>query len=356
MQKKELFKVEKLPVFQNKMFLTFDEARACPVGDVVLMQNHETGIVENSVFDPNLLEYDDSYQNEQGCSESFKKHLGKVRDIILKVMGDGSLIEVGCGKGYFLNMLRESGLSARGMDPAYEGNEPYIVKDVFKPGLNAAFDGVILRHVLEHISDPVSFLHNIAETNNFSGLIYIEVPCFDWILDNHAWFDIFYEHVNYFRISDFYRIFSSIYESGHVFGGQYMYVVADLSSMTPRSSLSVYEQILLPDDFMSELHDIAAYLTNREGKVVIWGAASKGVIFSIYMRRLGVDVHYLADINPAKQGMYIPAVGLLVSTPDEIAGISDVRDVVVMNTNYLDEIREMTGNKYQYITVEKDGI
>jgi len=353
---KELFKVEKLPVFQNKMFLSSKEARSCPMGDVVLVQNQETGIVENSTFESKLLNYDESYQNEQGCSAAFHEHLEKVRDTIIRVMGSGSIIEVGCGKGYFLNMLRKSGMSARGIDPAYEGDASYIIKDVFKKELNIASDGVILRHVLEHISDPVDFLHKIAEANNYSGQIYIEVPCFDWILENHAWFDVFYEHVNYFRMSDFHRIFSNIVESGHVFGGQYMYVIADLSSVRSKSSLTDYDIVKFPDNFMLELNNIANDLKKKEGKVVVWGGASKGVIFSLYMERLGKNVDYVVDVNPGKQGMFIPATGVLVSTPAEIESVQGVSDIIVMNSNYLNEIKAMTSNKYNYITVEKNDI
>ena len=88
----------------------------------------------------------------------------------------------------------------------------------------------LLRHVLEHIQDPVSFLAEIANANQ-GGQIYIEVPCFDWILEHKAWFDLFYEHVNYFRLDDLRRMFGTVHEAGHLFGGQYLYVVADLASL-----------------------------------------------------------------------------------------------------------------------------
>ena len=56
------------------------------------------------------------------------------------------------------------------------------------------------------------------------------MPCLDWICKHRAWFDIFYEHVNYFRLTDFQRLFQRIEDSGHLFGGQYLYVVAELAS------------------------------------------------------------------------------------------------------------------------------
>ncbi len=119
------------------------------------------------------------------------------------------------------------------MDPAYEGSNSSIVKEYFGPGSGLSADGVILRHVLEHIQDPIAFLAGIRDANGGRGKIYIEVPCFDWICDRRAWFDISYEHVNYFRLSDFYRMFGTVHDAGHVFNGQYIYAVADLATLSP---------------------------------------------------------------------------------------------------------------------------
>lgn len=77
------------------------------------------------------------------------------------------IIEIGCGKGYFLEMLRKNGFDVTGFDPAYEGDNPYIVKDYYSDQyshLNA--DLIILRHTLEHIDDPLKFLHSIATAVN----------------------------------------------------------------------------------------------------------------------------------------------------------------------------------------------
>lgn len=345
----ELYRVEGLPVLQNKMFNSAEEAWFCNVGDVVLVQNEQTGIVENAVFDQSLLEYDPSYQNEQGCSSFFQNHLENVKDIVIGSMGNGSLIEIGCGKGYFLRMLGKCGANVRGVDPAYEGDDPNIVKDLFRPGVGIRGDGIILRHVLEHIQDPIAFLKTISEANR-GGLIYIEVPCLDWIVDNNAWYDVFYEHVNYFRMGDFYRVFSVVQASGHLFGGQYMYIVADLDSLRDKDSLGDFGQVNFPERFDKSIVKISEYLKKRDGKVVVWGAASKGVIFSLYMVRSGIDLDYIVDINSAKQGKYIPCTGLVVSSPEEVAKDVKVKDVVVMNSNYTREIKQCLGYGYNYLT------
>ena len=108
----------------------------------------------------------------------------------------------------------------------YEGENPAVQRRIFGDGVTVSARGIVLRHVLEHVQDPVGFLDGLREANG-GGLIYIEVPCFDWILRASAWFDIFYEHVNYFRACRFLeRMFGRVVEGGHLFGGQYLYVVA----------------------------------------------------------------------------------------------------------------------------------
>ena len=135
----------------------------------------------------------------------FREHLDAVGDLVRVQLGGRSLLEVGCGKGTFLEHLQSRGFEVQGVDPAYEGTNPAVVKAMFTPELDFTPARVILRHVLEHVQDPVGFLGQIRDANGGTGAIYIEVPCFDWICAHRAWFDVFYEHVNYFRLADLAR-------------------------------------------------------------------------------------------------------------------------------------------------------
>lgn len=343
---KLLYQLEQLPIFQNRMYDTEAEAKACPKGDMQLVENQETGLVYNAAFRPELMTYDAHYQNEQAVSLFFQGHLESVSRIIDKSMGRESLVEVGCGKGFFLEMLLGKGFDLTGFDPTYEGNNPKVLKQYFEPGVGIQAKGLILRHVLEHIQDPFSFLLQLKEANGGSGKIYIEVPCFDWICEHRAWFDIFYEHVNYFRISDFHRMFGSVIESGHLFGGQYLFVVAELATLR--------EPEINPADSVTFPQNFARSLTESK-QTAIWGGASKGVIFSLLKARAGQPVSTVIDINPAKQGKYLPSTGLLVQSPSEaLATLPKGSTIYVMNSNYLGEIKEMSNNVYQYIEVDHE--
>lgn len=350
MSYRELFKVAGLPVFQNKMFADRAGSLACPKGDMRLVQDMETGLIFNADFDASLLEYDADYQNEQACSNVFQRHLEDVRVIIQRYFYGKSLIEVGCGKGFFLEYLHEAGYDITGIDPAYEGSNPRVIKACFEASLGVSADGIVLRHVLEHMSDPFAFLSAIAQANGGQGQIYIEVPCFDWICEHRAWFDIFYEHVNYFRLADFHRMFGTVHESGHVFGGQYLYIVADLATLH-KPVLALQDQCVFPDDFLDGIKRVAALVKGHRN--AIWGGASKGVIFALYMQRAGVDVELVIDINPAKQNKYMAGSGLRISSPsDGMKLLQDGDDIVVMNSNYLQEIVAISQNRFNYIQVD----
>jgi len=81
MSLRELYRAGDLPVLQNKIFHNQDAAGSS-VGDVVLSQDTETGLVFNSAFDSSIIVYDSDYQNEQATSSVFLEHLDRVADIV----------------------------------------------------------------------------------------------------------------------------------------------------------------------------------------------------------------------------------------------------------------------------------
>lgn len=345
-----LYQQDNYPIFQNRMYDSKAEAIACPKGDIRLVENLETGLVYNDAFSPELMVYDGNYQNEQAVSPLFLRHLDAVATVIGQSMKK-RLVEVGCGKGTFLEMLLAKGFDVTGFDPTYEGINSRIRRQYFEPGAIEYTSDLVLRHVLEHIQHPVSFLEQLKAANGGGGKIYIEVPCFDWICEHNAWFDIFYEHVNYFRLADFKRIFGEVIDSGRVFGGQYLYVIAELSSLRP-PIIDMNNRVDFPFDFTSNAAEIDSI---KMKSTAIWGGASKGVIFALLKKRAGYPVSTVIDINPAKQGMFISGTGLQVKSPTQ--GIADLQSgstIYVMNSNYLEEIKKMSNNMFNYITIDHE--
>jgi hypothetical protein len=63
------------------------------------------------------------------------------------------------------------------------------------------------------------------------------------------------------------------------------------------------------------------------------------------------------DINPAKQGKYLPGTGLLIQAPqDALYKLTPGSTIYIMNSNYSKEIKKMSGNIFNYIEVDHESI
>ncbi|MGH8539265.1 MAG: methyltransferase, partial [Stenotrophobium sp.] len=159
---------------------------------------------------------------------------------------------------------------------------------------------------------------------------------------------------NYFRLADFARMFGHVLEAGHLFGCQYIYVVAALNSLRNPAGpgLGAPPLIPMPIDLFTGL-DHCAEATRAGTLSAVWGAAAKGVMFAHHLRVRGIAPTLAIDINPSKQSHYLAGSGLPVLPPLEaLAQLGDTPNVFVMNSNYLSEIRAMGGPGPNYIAVD----
>jgi len=85
----------------------------------------------------------------------------------------------------------------------------------------------------------------------------------------------------------------------------------------------------------------------------IWGGASKGLIFALLKERHANPVGVVIDINPAKQGKFLAGTGLKVQSPEkgmELLGAGST--IYVMNSNYIEEIKKMSNNAFNYVGID----
>ena len=336
---KVIYVQHSVPLIQNKVYPDKEQAKQATCIDVTLTQSLDNGFVFSGNFDDSIIDYDQHYQNEQSNSGYFKDHLNQVADIMRQNgLLDGKVIEIGSGKAYFMDMLLEKGVDIIGFDPAYEGDSEKVVKDYFSDKYTeVSADAIILRHTLEHIARPFDFLKLIAAANGRKGKIFIEVPTFEWIVRHNSTEDIFYEHCNYFTLDTLQMLFSKSI-GGHFFNGQYIYVIAELSDL--KDTLEVREVVPFEVDFGQRIQGYSALVEGHEG-VAIWGAGAKGSTFLNLIDKNATKVSYVIDINPKKQNRYIGGTGHPIISPSGLAG-KGIKNIIVMNVNYLDEIRPVT--------------
>src|SRR5690606_38790341 len=95
-------------------------------GDLDMTVCQACGFVWNRAFDASLLQYGEDYDNTQSCSAYFDDYLnGLVRDMVERQgVRDCTVVEVGCGKGHFLEKLVRypgANIVGYGFDPSYDG-------------------------------------------------------------------------------------------------------------------------------------------------------------------------------------------------------------------------------------------
>ncbi|GFZ87486.1 hypothetical protein GCM10008018_37120 [Paenibacillus marchantiophytorum] len=98
----------------------------------------------------------------------------------------GKLLEIGSGTGEFLWLARDAGWQVTGIEPsavaceyAKERYDLNLRNELWTESLleqGETFDAIVFWHVLEHISDPKSFLKQVKERLNPEGKVLFSVP------------------------------------------------------------------------------------------------------------------------------------------------------------------------------------
>jgi len=346
---KDVFQTIYLPAVPNSP--SNSQSNEVTLAPICLRYNKKLHLLENEAFDPMIVDYSENYENNQSYSKRFNNHMKEVLLILKSHMKKNSVIvEVGCGKGNFVELIQRDGyFHIQGYDAAYDGINPSIKKYYLKETDRIYADLVVLRHVLEHIKFPFKFLNMLKSIFGTSN-IFIEVPNYDWIIKKGCFFDITYEHVNYFTEDSLKCLFtenSSTY--GILFDEQYHYIFSDLASLNENfndafeSDSWVYTsyEALFPN-MNREIERISLLAEGRSA--FIWGAGTKGCLFlshcSVKGKLIG-NLKFAVDINPKKIGKFLPGSQILIkSKEDFFKTVSNGDLLIISNPNYKIEIEE----------------
>lgn len=319
---------------QNLFYATEEEARSCPRGQINLQQCSSCSLVFNSAFDEKLLEYGGAYDSSRSHSPTVLKHTDLLIERLRRGRQGQVLVEVGCGEGYFLKQLcSEAEAYGEGYDPAatvYYGS----LVDIHDHKLqNGRGDLLIGRHILEHMKEPSSFLKGLGSFKEG----YFEVPSLEWILQEGSFWDIFYEHTNYFSKASLQSClaqsgFSCSIESS--FGAQYLSAFPSQRLETSEPLGLEWEKLKKKEGDMSER--IRGLM--QKGRLAVWGAAAKGATLTAVSDPDAYFIDALVDINSKKQGGFLAGTGHPILAPEHIAE-RHVEQVLLMNPLYLEEVR-----------------
>jgi SAM-dependent methyltransferase len=268
------------------------------------------------------------------------------------------IVEIGCGKGAFLQRLVSypgAGNLGFGFDPSYAGPDTDLGgRLVFHRRLHGpdssavAADVIICRHVIEHVADPVALLQSARAALGAvdRARVFFETPCVSWILRNQVVWDFFYEHCSLFTADSLSTAFEAagfrVETVRCVFGDQYLWLEAVPAERTspPRRDLAGIPALAVRFA-AAEQRLIGAWKEKitqlaRDGRVAIWGAGAKGSTFANLVDPDGVTLDCVVDLNPNKQGRFLPGTGHPIVDYHELPR-RGVTSAILMNPNYREE-------------------
>jgi hypothetical protein len=312
-------------------------------------------------------------------SDSWLQHCRDYVDMISERLGLSShslAVELASNDGYLLQWFVEKGIPVLGIEPALNVAEVAVDKGV--PTLTEFFgaelasklagegtlaDLIIGNNVLAQVPDLNSFVAGITTLLAPEGVVTIEFPHLQQLVEGNQFDTIYHEHFSYFSLVSVERIFGAhglrIFDVDELWthgGSLRIYAChtanerleesAALAALRERELEAGYADIGRYSVFEERAREtkrkLLEYLieAKRAGKTVVgYGAPGKGNTLLNYCGIRTDFVDFTVDRNPYKQGRFLPGTHIPIHAPEKIAEVEpDV--ILILPWNFKDEIIE----------------
>ncbi len=361
------FTAEAVPVFSVALWETREEARDCPKGNVALGGCPSCGFIYNCAFDPALTGYDATYENALHFSKVYREYANREAEALVDRydLRNKKVVDIGCGDGQFLSLLCQlGGNSGVGYDPSFVAdnhagplhpNARIEMRYYTEEDMRQGVDLIVSRQVLEHIPDPLKFLSSLRRglEGQFDTVLAFEVPNAEYLIRDLSVWDIIYEHCNFFTEPSLRRVFErsgfEVHDIHEGFGGLNLTVESSPSPQTePAENSSSRQRAAAVAENVSSFGErakarIAEWNSRLRGwrrsgqRVAVWGAGARVAMFLNMVDAVDA-VGIVVDINPRKEGFYLPGTGHQIGAPGKLIDFAP-ETVLLMNPNYKDEVR-----------------
>jgi SAM-dependent methyltransferase len=356
-----------VPVNCSVLWPDRNSARAARRAGIQLICCQDCALIFNATFDSKLVEYDGRYDNSLDFSPSFREYCEALTGRLIQSydLRKKRIAEIGSGKGHFLRLLCEAGANEGiGFDPSHapetgrvgEGSVT-LVQDLFRGDFGGQHPELVcFRHVLEHFDDPADFIRGLREALRGANdsVIYCEVPNAACVFGGASIWDLAYPHVCYFAAPALQRLFASngfrTLAIGTSCADQYLYIEAALGT-DPLTEPRIEKEgtLALAGNFRRRFMKTVAWWGDflnealLEGRrLALWGCGARGVTF-LNVVPGGGRIEYVCDINPHKQGAFVPGTGQRILSPEALKEAA-VDGVVIPNPVYKSEIERSLRN------------
>jgi len=315
-------------------------------------------------------------------SDSWLKHCEAfATDAIsrFKLGQQSRVVEIASNDGYLLRFFHRAGIPVLGVEPAAnvaqaaqaDGIDTVVnffgaafAKKLVADGKQA--DMVVCNNVFAHVPDLNDFTEGLNTLLKPTGVLSIEFPHLQRLIEQSQFDTIYHEHFCYFSFLTARRVlahhgmtvFDVIQLPTH--GGSLRVLaqhadtgprtvtrnVADLVDQESRFGIDKLDLYLQFDDKARVVkRDLLEFLirAKRDGKSVAgYGAPAKGNTLLNYCGIRQDFLDYTVDRNPEKQGRFLPGTRIPVYAPEQLK-VTKPDYVLILPWNIKDEVVVQTG-------------
>jgi 2-polyprenyl-3-methyl-5-hydroxy-6-metoxy-1,4-benzoquinol methylase len=333
-------------------FLNFDELKSDFSSSLGIVQCQSCGLIQ---LDNEPVSYFKEVIRASAFSEEMRKFRLKQFKFWVKKFNltDKKILEVGCGKGEYLEILSDAGADAYGIEYSRESVEYCIHKNLNvtqgflgdkNSNINNNFDGFMCLSFMEHWPEPNKVLNGLSVILNEGAMGLIEVPNFDMILDDGLYSEFISDHLLYFTKETL--IFTLQFNGFEVLSCEsiwHNYILSAVVRKRIKTDLEFFE------GFRSQVRqDLDLFIEKfPANKVAIWGAGHQALA-TISLTKIEKNIRYIVDSAIFKQGKYSPASHIKIVSEEELTK-DPVDALIIMAGSYSKEIIKIMNLKYPLV-------
>ena len=244
-------------------------------------------------------------------------------------------LEIGCGSGSNLSLLRSAGFESIGIEYSPHQNSfdqpnlgifnSYLLE--FNASSEARYDLIVSFNYLEHQPDTLSFLNKCHDILHDDGKLLLTVPNLDHLLASQSAHEFVTDHLVYFSPLS---ITNSLHRTGFtveelsIINNRYdIQVVAHKSCINTIASCK--ESL---ESLVSQLNTRLSDLALKGLKVAVWGAGHRTLaLISLCNHSL---ISCILDSATFKQNRFTPLSHLKIMSPDILSNPACDIDIILV--------------------------